>query len=93
MTLTLTLTLTLSLSPLTSHPEQVLGDRHIKMLNLAADWLSHLLPHALRKVDPNPNPNPDPDPTTHTYTITHTITHHSYHRSCDSCYLVITPPR
>ena len=31
--------------------QQVLGDRHIKMLNLAADWLNHLLPHALRKVN------------------------------------------
>ena len=30
--------------------QQVLGDRHIKMLNLAADWLGHLLPHVLRKV-------------------------------------------
>ena len=30
--------------------QQVLSDRHVKMLNLGADWLSFLLPHALRKV-------------------------------------------
>ena len=27
-----------------------LSDRHVKMLNLGCDWLSFLLPHALRKV-------------------------------------------
>ena len=27
-----------------------LSDRHVKLLNLGADWLRHLLPHSLRKV-------------------------------------------
>ena len=30
--------------------QSVLSDRHVKMLNLGSDWLSFLLPHALRKV-------------------------------------------
>ena len=29
-----------------------LSDRHVKLLNLGADWLMFLLPHALRKVPP-----------------------------------------
>jgi hypothetical protein len=40
----------LEVGPTDAKLQQVLADRHVKMLNLGSDWLRHLLPHVLRKV-------------------------------------------